>query len=34
LLTDARVAVACINHATFRPARIPPVLHRRLEALA
>jgi len=34
MLTDALVAVACIDRATFRPARIPPVLHRRLEALA
>ena len=34
MLTDALVAVACIHRATFRPARIPPVLHSRLEALA
>ena len=34
MLTDARVAVACIDRATFRPARIPPALHSRLEALA
>ena len=34
LLTEARVAVACIDRATFRPARIPTVLHSRLEALA
>jgi len=33
LLTDARVAVACIDRATFRPARIPTALHSRLEAL-
>ncbi len=34
MLTDALVAVACIDRATFRPARIPPVLHSRLGALA
>jgi len=34
MLTEASVAVACIDRATFRPARIPPVLHRQLEALA
>jgi acyl-CoA thioester hydrolase len=34
VLTEARVAVACIDRATFRPARIPGVLHSRLEALA
>ena len=34
LLTDALVAVACIDRATFRPARIPLVLRSRLEALA
>jgi acyl-CoA thioester hydrolase len=34
VLTEALVAVACIDRATFRPARIPPVLHSRLEALA
>jgi tol-pal system-associated acyl-CoA thioesterase len=34
VLTDALVTVACIDRTTFRPARIPPMLHRRLEALA
>jgi acyl-CoA thioester hydrolase len=34
MLTEARVAVACIDRATWRPARIPAVLHNRLEALA
>ena len=34
VLTEARVGVACIDRATFRPARIPAVLHTRLEALA
>jgi acyl-CoA thioester hydrolase len=34
MLTEALVAVACIDRATFRPARIPPALHSRLEALA
>ena len=31
LLTDARVTLACVDRATFRPARIPAPLHRRLE---
>jgi acyl-CoA thioester hydrolase len=31
LLTTARVTLACVNRATFRPARIPAPLHRRLE---
>jgi len=34
MLTDALVAVACIDRATFRPARIPLALHSRLETLA
>ena len=34
MLTEARVAVACIDRATWRPARIPAALHKRLEALA
>jgi acyl-CoA thioester hydrolase len=34
LLADALVAVACIDRVTFRPARIPPALHRRLETFA
>ncbi len=31
LLTAARVTLACVDRATFRPARIPAALHRRLE---
>jgi len=34
LLTTARVTLACVDRATFRPARIPAPLHRRLEDLA
>jgi acyl-CoA thioester hydrolase len=34
MLTDALVAVACIDRATFRPARIPLALRSRLETLA
>jgi acyl-CoA thioester hydrolase len=34
LLTDARVTLACVDRATFRPARIPAPVHRRLEAPA
>ena len=34
MLTAARVVVACIDRATFRPARIPKALHGRLETLA
>ena len=34
MLTEARVAMACIDRATWRPARIPAALHKRLEALA
>jgi tol-pal system-associated acyl-CoA thioesterase len=34
MLTDALVAVACIDRATFRPSRIPLALHSRLETLA
>jgi acyl-CoA thioester hydrolase len=30
-LARARVTIACIDRATFRPARIPPPLHGRLE---
>ena len=30
-LARARVTIACIDRATFRPARIPPTLHDRLE---
>ena len=31
LLTTARMTLACVDRATFRPARIPAPLHRRLE---
>jgi acyl-CoA thioester hydrolase len=31
VLTTARVTLACVDRATFRPARIPAPLHRRLE---
>jgi acyl-CoA thioester hydrolase len=31
LLTMSRVTLACVDRATFRPARIPAPLHRRLE---
>ena len=31
LLTTARVTLACVDRTTFRPARIPAPLHRRLE---
>ena len=33
VLTAARVALACLNRSTFRPARIPAALHGRLEGL-
>ena len=31
-LTRARVAIACLDRTHWRPARIPPALHARLEA--
>ena len=31
VLTTARMTLACVDRATFRPARIPAPLHRRLE---
>jgi len=31
VLTTARVTLACVDRATFRPARIPAPLHSRLE---
>jgi len=34
MLTQARVALACIDRATWRPARIPAALRSRLEDLA
>jgi len=33
VLTHARVALACLNRASWRPARIPAVLRARLESL-
>lgn len=32
-LTHARVAIACLNRASFRPSRIPAAVHARLESL-
>ena len=33
LLTHARVGVACVDRASWRPKRIPALLHERLERL-
>jgi acyl-CoA thioester hydrolase len=31
VLTHARVTLACLDRSSFRPARIPPRIHERLE---
>ena len=33
LVANARVALACVDRASWRPARIPAALHARLESL-